>query len=83
MQSDRTCMLLEQYLGYLITVKGRSMNTILEYRIDNLHFFTYVAKCRNETHDDFKYADLDFIRSITLGICMAFYSTVRMNCTHL
>lgn len=67
MQSDRTCMLLEQYLGYLITVKGRSMTTILEYRTDNLHFFKYVAKSRNEAHEDFKYADLDFIRSITLG----------------
>jgi len=31
MQSNRTCPLVEQYLGYLTVIKGRSENTIKEY----------------------------------------------------
>lgn len=46
MQSNKTCPLLEQYLGYLTTIKGRSNNTVLEYRTDILHFFSYVAESR-------------------------------------
>lgn len=36
MQSNKTCPILEQYLNYLTIIKGRSNNTILEYRIDLL-----------------------------------------------
>lgn len=43
MQSDKTCPILEQYLAYLLTIKGRSQNTILEYRMDLLQFFRYIA----------------------------------------
>ena len=43
MQSDKTCLLVEQYLGYLTTIKGRSNNTIFEYRTDILSFFKYVS----------------------------------------
>ncbi|WP_072743665.1 site-specific integrase [Anaerotignum propionicum] len=39
MQSNKTCTIVEQYLAYLITVKGRSQNTISEYRLDLLQFF--------------------------------------------
>ncbi len=67
MQSIKSCTLVEQYLGYLITIKGRSNNTIIEYRTDILHFFKYVAIIRGMIHDDFKFADLDFIKSITLA----------------
>lgn len=67
MQNNKSCTLVEQYLGYLITIKGRSNNTILEYRTDILHFFKYVATIRDIIHDDFKFADLDFIKSITLA----------------
>lgn len=66
MQSDKTCPLLEQYLGYLTTIKGRSNNTVLEYRTDILHFFSYVAESRALAFMDFRFADLDFINSITL-----------------
>ena len=67
MQSNKSCTLVEQYLGYLITIKGRSNNTIIEYRTDILQFFKYVSIIRGMIHDDFKYADLDFIKSITLA----------------
>lgn len=66
MQSNKTCPLLEQYLGYLTTIKGRSNNTVLEYRTDILHFFSYVAESRALVFTDFAFADLDFINSITL-----------------
>jgi integrase/recombinase XerD len=36
MQSDKSCKIVEQYLAYLVTIKGRSRNTILEYRLDLL-----------------------------------------------
>ncbi len=31
MQNDKSCPLVEQYLAYLVTIKGRSKNTVLEY----------------------------------------------------
>ena len=38
MQSDRSYPIVEQYLSYLTTIKGRSINTVLEYRLDLLQF---------------------------------------------
>lgn len=67
MQSDKTCPILEQYLAYLLTIKGRSQNTVLEYRVDLLQFFRYVANQRNIAETDFQFADADFIRSIQLS----------------
>ena len=67
MQSNKSCVIVEQYLAYLITIKGRSPNTILEYRLDLLQFFRYVADSRGHAYSDFSFVDLDFIRSIYLG----------------
>jgi site-specific recombinase XerD len=72
MQSNKSCPIIEQYLAYLITVKGRSQNTISEYRLDLLQFFCYIADSRGHKHSDFSFADLDFIRSICLGDMYAF-----------
>ena len=66
MQSDKTCPIMEQHLAYLITMKGRSQNTILEYRMDLLQFFRYIADQRGVTETSFQFADVDFIRSIQL-----------------
>ena len=67
MQTDKSCRIVEQYLAYLVTIKGRSQNTVLEYRLDILQFFEYVATARGEDHSNFKFANIDFIRSINLG----------------
>jgi site-specific recombinase XerD len=67
MQLDKSCSIVEQYLAYLITIKGRSKNTVLEYRLDLLQFFRYVATARGEGHPDFQYVDIGYIRSISLG----------------
>ena len=68
MQSNKTCPLVEQYLDYLLIIKNRSENTILEYRTDLLMFFSYIMKLRNTNIVDtnFELVNLDFIKSITL-----------------
>lgn len=35
--------LLEEYLNYLLVIKGRSINTIIEYRTDTLMFSSFGA----------------------------------------
>lgn len=67
MQIDRSCSIVEQYLAYLITIKGRSKNTVLEYRLDLMQFFKFVATARGEGHTDFQYVNIDYIRSVSLG----------------
>lgn len=69
MESNKTCTILEQYLGYLLTIKGHSECTIKEYRTDNLHFFAYIMSVRNAplSRLDFAFADINFIKSITLA----------------
>ena len=44
MQSNKTCPLHEQYLGYLVVIKGLSENTILEYRTGFTHVFQFCSK---------------------------------------
>ena len=58
--------ILKQYLAYLIIIKGRSQNTIFEYRIDLLQFFRYVADQCSVTVTDFRFAEMGIIRSIKL-----------------
>lgn len=72
MQSDKSCPIVEQYLAYLITVKGRSNNTILKYRLDLQQFWRFVTKSRGIDCFDFSFADIEFIRSIQLGDIYSF-----------
>lgn len=52
MQSNKTCPLVEQYLGYLVVIKGQSENTVKEYRTDLLMFFSFVMVSRNTPISD-------------------------------
>ena len=74
MQSNRTCPLVEQYLGYLSIIKGRSENTVKEYRTDLLMFFNYVMFSRNIPILDKNFAgvNLEFIKTIYLNDMYAF-----------
>ncbi|MBU7006044.1 tyrosine recombinase XerC [Phosphitispora fastidiosa] len=74
MQSNTTCPLLEQYLGYLTVIKGRSDNTILEYRTDILSFFKFILQARNIPFVDKNFQDIDieFIKSINLNDMYAY-----------
>lgn len=76
MQSNKTCPLVEQYLDYLLVIKNRSENTILEYRTDLLMFFSYIMNLRNINIIDinFKQINLEFIKSITLQDMYGFIS---------
>ncbi len=68
MQSNTTCPLVEQYLSYLVVIKGRADNTIKEYRSDLLMFFDYVLNSRISplVIKNFAIIDLEFIKSISL-----------------
>ena len=74
MQSNKTCPLVEQYLGYLSIIKNRSENTILEYRTDLLMFLKYFITLRdiNIIDSNFAQVDLEFIKSITLNEMYSF-----------
>lgn len=76
MQSNTTCPLVEQYLNYLVVIKGRADNTVKEYRTDLLMFFNYIMNLRNITiiDENFAQADLEFIKSITLHDMYSFVS---------
>lgn len=62
MQADKTCPIVEQYLSYLVTTKGRSQNTILEYRLGILQFFRFVARRKGIKYKDFKSVDILIIQ---------------------
>jgi len=71
LKDNKTCALLEQYLSYLVVVKGRSPLTAYEYRIDCLLLLEFVKRQRGVSEDvlilrDFSDVDIDFIRSITV-----------------
>jgi integrase/recombinase XerD len=74
MQSNKSCPLVEQYLGYLVVIKGRSVNTIKEYRTDLLMFFNYVKHLRNQPILDGNFANinLEFIKTISLNDMYSF-----------
>lgn len=76
MQSNTTCLLVEQYLGYLVVIKCRADNTVKEYRTDLLMFFNYIMNLRNIPiiDENFAQADLEFIKSISLPDMYSFIS---------
>ena len=51
--------LIQQYLNYLITIKGRSHHTIQEYRTDLQLFFRFVAMTRQENNEDLAFVDVN------------------------
>jgi len=77
LKENKTCTLLEQYLSYLVIVKGRSPLTAEEYRIDCLMLLAFVKQSRGVSSDilekrDFSDVDIDFIKSITVADMYAF-----------
>ena len=79
LKDNKSCALLEQYLSYLVVVKGRSPLTAEEYRIDNNMLFEFVKRKRGVPAEtlalrDFSDVDIDFIKSITVGDMYDFIS---------
>lgn len=63
--------ILEQYLAYLTVIKGRSENTVNEYRNDLLMFFRFVKEYRQQDNicpNPFEplNIDIEFIKSISI-----------------
>lgn len=66
--------LLDQYLSYLTVIRGRSKNTITEYRTDILMFLNYINQRRNADAKAYElgFVDKEYLSSITLADMYAF-----------
>lgn len=75
--------ILKEYLGYVETIKGRSVNTVNGYFIDLRDFFRYMkwirglAKAENMAEIDIADIDLAFIKTITLTDVFEYLSFVK------
>ena len=77
LKDNKTCALLQQFLSYLTIVKGRSLLTAEEYRVDNNMLLEYVKRQRGIPEHiirkrDFSDVDINFIKSITIADMYAF-----------
>lgn len=75
-QTNKTCPYVEQYLSFLVIIKGLSDNTVFEYRSDLLMFFRFVLyKCNTPMlNGNFAVVDLDFIKTISRNDMYVFTS---------
>lgn len=79
LQNYHSFDLLDQYINYLLVIKGRSQNTAIEYRTDLLMFFSFLKRKReiaplNVSEYELADIDINFIRSITLNEMYSFVS---------
>jgi len=68
---NENCQILEQYLAYLTVIKGRSENTVVEYRNDLIMFFRFVKDYRQHNNPslnlmDCSDIDIEFIKLISI-----------------
>lgn len=80
--NNKSCKLLEQYLGYLTVMKGRSENTVTEYRGDLVMFFKFIKESRNPKDTsyermDFSDIDIEYIKSITVNDMYAYITNCQ------
>ena len=68
--------LLEDYLNYLSVIKGRSPNTVIEYRTDLLMFFSFLKAQKGISGEryDLLFVDKKFISEISLNDMYNFIS---------
>ena len=67
--------ILEEYFSYLTVIKARSLNTISEFKVDLRLLFKFVYKKRKPSSNptsDCSFADIKFIKSITMDDMYAF-----------
>lgn len=77
LKNYKSFLLLEEYLNYLLIIKGRSQNTIVEYRNDLLMFFDYLNSSKGiigREKYDVTNVDINYIKGITLSDMYAFIS---------
>ena len=76
LKNNKSFELLEQYLSYFTVIKGRSINTVIEYRIDVLMFFEFLCNKLNMEREkyDLSMIDYEFVGSITFNDMYAIIS---------
>lgn len=74
MRIDKSSPLIEEYLLYLTTIKGRGPNTIIEYRIDLTLFFSWLSQQREFyiATSDLSFVTITFIKSISISDMYSF-----------
>ncbi|TDT61535.1 tyrosine recombinase XerC [Fonticella tunisiensis] len=75
--------ILNEFLGYLCTVKGKSINTISGYKVDLRLFLKYVKRLKYKMDDDVEKIDIsdideNFIRTISLGDLYSFINYITL-----
>ena len=88
--SDDLPYMLNEFLGYLSTIKGKSENTVEGYKVDLRLFLKYIVKNKSKSSLDvedisIKDIDDDVIRSIRLGDIYGFINyvtSVRKNSSY-
>lgn len=78
--------IMNDYFNYLTVIKARSEHTIIEFRTDLRLLFIFVFEQRSlsaSAESDCSFADIDFIKSITLDDIYAFIAHCQKerNCT--
>ncbi len=72
--------ILEEYFSYLTVIKARSLNTISEFKVDLRLLFKFVYKKRKPSSNptsDCSFADIKFIKSITMDDMYAFIAYLQ------
>ena len=81
---DALPTILNEFLGYLFTVKGKSLNTIYGYKVDLKLFLKFIKKSKQkiniENIEEIDISDVDeeFLKCIRLGDMYAFITHITL-----
>lgn len=70
-------VVLNDFLNYLSIVKGKSANTIKEYKLDLINFFKFILKYKNLEIALHK-IDLELVKNISLGDMYAYMNFIKI-----
>lgn len=76
MSDDKCSWIISDFLDYLSVVKGKSENTLKEYRLDLITFFNFIIKRKSLKISHHK-IDLELIKNISLSDMYAYMSFVK------
>ncbi|KRQ87018.1 Tyrosine recombinase XerD [Caloramator mitchellensis] len=83
---DNLPPILNDFLGYMFTVKGKSINTVAGYKIEIRLFLKYLKKIKNRLKNEIEDIDIydvdeEFIKSIKLNDIYSFinYVSIKRN----
>lgn len=73
---DKCSWILSDFLDYLSVVKGKSQNTLKEYRLDLITFFNFIIK-RKSLKISHHEIDLELLKNVSLSDMYAYMSFVK------